>query len=243
MNILVLMAGADRANLNDEAYPIYLSEIGGKPVIQRLVDSFRDIEGANFVFAVREEDIRKFRVDSVIRQLSDTARLVPVGGSAGAACTALLAAPYIDNEKSLVIVNSDDWLDIDHAEVVRSFDSDGFDAGAVVFPSIHPRYSYVRLDADGLMTEAAEKNPISRNATAGFYWFRRGSDFVEAAKQSIRKDARVNGIFYICPTFNELILKQARIGVHRIDSAKYHPVKSIRQLMQTNLDAMHEVAE
>lgn len=241
MNVLILMAGTDRVKLNDETYPLYLAEIGGKPVIQRLVEALSDVEGARFVFAVRDDDIKRYRVDSVVRQLSPTAQLVSVGGeTAGAACTALLAAPHIDNDDSLVILNSDDWLDVDHAEVVRQFRERDLDAGAVVFPSLHPRYSFVRLDSDDLVTEAAEKNPISRNATAGLYWFRRGAAFVEAAKQTIRKEARVNGRFYVCPCFNELILRQARIGVYRVGAGQYHPIKSNRQLMQTELGASNE---
>ncbi len=37
----------------------------------------------------------------------------------------------------------------------------------------------------------------------------------------IRKDAQVNGLFYICPAFNEMILAGARIGVHHISRDSY----------------------
>jgi hypothetical protein len=45
----------------------------------------------------------------------------------------------------------------------------------------------------------------------------------------IRKDAHVNGRYYICPAFNELVLDGARIGAHHIPVDRYHPVKSRRQ--------------
>ena len=80
------------------------------------------------------------------------------------------------------------------------------------------------------MIEASEKNPISNNATAGFYWFRRGAQFVEAAKNLIRKGAHVNGNFYICPTYNELILKGQLVGVFTVDAKVYHPLKDERQI-------------
>jgi len=72
-----------------------------------------------------------------------------------------------------------------------------------------------------LVVEAAEKRPISRLATAGFYYFARGRDFVDATSEMIKKDAHVNGQFYICPCYNELILRQRRIGVRVIPRSAY----------------------
>ena len=100
----------------------------------------------------------------------------------------------------------------------------------VTFPSVHPRYSYVALDDDGLVVEAAEKHPISRHATAGFYWFRRSAEFVEAVQNMIRKDAHVDGRFFISPVFNEYVLSQKRVGIFETDSRRYQPLKSRRQI-------------
>jgi len=70
--------------------------------------------------------------------------------------------------------------------------------------------------------QAAEKHPISRHAIAGFYWFRRAAAFLAAAQDMIRKDAHVNGIFYISLVLNELVLAQARLGVREVDRSVYH---------------------
>jgi len=81
------------------------------------------------------------------------------------------------------------------------------------------------------VVEAAEKNPISYDAMAGFTWFRRGGDFVTAAQAMLRKDAQVNGNFFISLTLNELILQQKKIGVVPIDARQYMPLKSRQQVM------------
>jgi hypothetical protein len=57
----------------------------------------------------------------------------------------------------------------------------------------------------------AEKNPISDDATVGFYYWKRGSDFVRYADSMIAKDLRVNGEFYVCPVFNEAIADGKKI--------------------------------
>ena len=114
------------------------------------------------------------------------------------------------------------------ASVLAQLRDRSLDAGTVVFNSVHPRYSYVRMDPQGFVLEAAEKNPISSDAMAGIHWFARGCDFVRAAKQTIRKDASVDGIYFVSPTLNELVLEQALIGVRRIESRHYHPLKNRR---------------
>jgi len=236
MNILFLMAGADRVSNVEDSYPVYLTEIGRETILQKLIKSVETIKDANLIFMIRSDDIRKYRVDNVIKQLCTTAKLFSIQNeTAGAACTALLSSGLIDNSEELLILNSDDWADVSHANVVSHFNKKKLDAGTVVFESIHPRYSYVRIDNNGLVTEAAEKNPISNNATAGIYWYARGSDFVKSAKNSIRKGADFNGRYYICPCFNEMILEQMKIESFKIDSDFYHPIKNNNQLLQSEI--------
>ena len=68
----------------------------------------------------------------------------------------------------------------------------------------------------------AEKQPISRNATAGLYYFRRSADFLYAAERMLLKNASHGGQFYVAPVYNELILDGKQIGTHPIDSSQMH---------------------
>ncbi|SRR5579885_1472288 len=231
MNILILGAGENETTLNDSGYPFYLTELEGIPLIERLVTQCQSIKHPKFHFAIPENEIKQWRLDSVIKQLTPEGHLIHVkSNTAGAACTALLAIEHIDTNESLLILNMNDMIQVNFAEVINDFESRQLDAGTIVFHSIHPRYSYVSLDQDNLVIEAAEKNPISQHATAGFYWFARGNDFISATRSMITKDGHVDGHFYICPVMNELILAHAKIGVHFIDNQHYHPLKTMRQI-------------
>ena len=95
------------------------------------------------------------------------------------------------------------------------------DGAIMTFPNTHPRWSYASLE-DGLVVAVAEKQPISRNATAGLYYFRRGVDFVRGAERMLFKNASFSGEFYVAPVYNELILAGKRIGVFPIDAAQMH---------------------
>lgn len=233
MTVLILAGGQSDSNADDGNYPLCLAEIDGVPLIQHLVDACKATAPLRFVAAFRKPDIDSFHLDNVMEVLSPGACVVSAEkDTRGAACTALLAIGYIDNDHELLIVNGNELIDVDYRNVLANFRERQLNAGTITFASIHPRYSYVRLSDDDLVVEAAEKRPISGHATAGFYWFARGSDFVRAAEEMIYKDASVNGSYYICPVLNELVLQQARIGVCPIQPDQYRPLKTARQLMQ-----------
>jgi hypothetical protein len=68
----------------------------------------------------------------------------------------------------------------------------------------------------------AEKQPISRNATAGIYYFRQGAEFVAAAERMLLKNASVAGEFYVAPVYNEFVLAGRRVGIFPIEAAQMH---------------------
>lgn len=229
MNILILSAGSPVTRSGDE-YPACLAEINGVPLLQLLVNKVDCLQSDKILFAFQQSEIAKFHLNHVAERLTDKAEIFGVGnGIQGAACTVLLGVSFIDNDQELLIMNANELVQADLLTIVQSFRERKLAAGTVTFHSVHPRYSYVRLDEKGLVTEAAEKNPISDNATGGIYWFSKGALFVRSAMSMIRKDARVNNNFYICPVLNEIILQSLDVGVYPIDADQYIPLKNERQ--------------
>ena len=230
MNILVLAAGEHYIDSADKNYPFCLSEFKGQPLIQILAERISFNPGDS-VFLFQDKHIKKYRLDNIVQLLSNgrfTSVAVPED-TAGAACTALLGVVNLQQDKPLLIISANQLLDHSYQEFASYMNSKEYDAGTIIFDSVHPRYSYVVLQNE-LVVEASEKNPISRNATAGVYWFKKTEFFTNAVKNMIRKDARIDDKFYICPSFNELILSGMKIGVQKVDISKYHPLKSNLQL-------------
>jgi dTDP-glucose pyrophosphorylase len=226
VNVLVLMSGSSHSFKEaGYAYPKNLAEVAGQPMIQHVMESLQPLKGigGRFICAVQRDENRKHHTGKVLQLMdSETMVLEIAEETSGAACSALLAVDHINNDQPLIITNGDQILqDVELAAIVSGFLAKQWDAGVVVFEDIHPRWSFVKCGADGLLIETAEKRPISKFATAGFYFFARGADFVAAAMEMIKKDAQVNGLFYICPALNEMILGQARIGIHLIERSSY----------------------
>ncbi|EKE03243.1 MAG: hypothetical protein ACD_20C00228G0009 [uncultured bacterium] len=231
MKTIVLMAGGSE-DFAKEGYkfPKYLLEINGKPLLEHVINSFSAID-SDFIFIVKKEDAQKWHLESVIKLLVPDAKVFKVEKETkGAACTALFAIDDINNDEPLLITNGDQILDIDYKEFSESFKNK--DGGAAIFESVHPRWSYVKLDENGHVVEASEKRPISKNATAGTYYYSKGSDFVKSVINMIKKDANVNGLYYVCPAFNEMILEQKKISTYKIPREHYHSIANVEGLKQ-----------
>lgn len=223
MNVVIPMAGSDESfRTHGFAYAKPVIEIRGKPLIEHAFSCLSEIPDSRFVFVVRKQDALRFHLRDVLRLLDpDAAVVFAEGETAGSACTTLLAVDFIGEHEELVIANGDQVLDFDVNGAIQSMREMELDAGTVVFDSVHPRWSYVKTNEEGLVIEAAEKRPISRNATAGLYYFKKGQFFISAAFNMIRKSASLNGTYFVCPAFNELVLAGKRIGVVPIERDQY----------------------
>jgi len=232
MNIMFLMGGF-RLETNKEEYPLYLTEVNGKTILERQVEYTRKIQPQQLLFCLKNSEATQFNTDSMIRQLEPAAKIIGIKNrTQGAICSALLATEYIDNDHELLLMAIDDFIEDDAPEVIGGFRKASADAGVVSFTSIHPRYSFAQTDANDIPVEFAEKKPISKNALVSFYYFKQGRDFVECAKEVIRKGNLVNGNFYISQTLNEMILKQKKITMRKISNDKFNPLKTEAQMAE-----------
>ena len=216
LNILIPMAGHG-SRFKDKGYvfPKPLIAIKNKPMIQVAIENLA-IQ-ANYNFIILKEHHEKYNIKNVLSLCAENCNIVELDHvTEGAACTSLLAEEFIDNDNPLLIANSDQFIEWDSSETMYSIISSDVDGAILTFKSTHPKWSYARVDKNNFVTEVAEKKPISTNATAGLYYWKRGSDYVKYAKQMINKDLRVNNEFYICPVYNEALLDKKKIIIKEI---------------------------
>lgn len=207
MKILIPMAGeGSRFAKEGYTFPKPLIDVNGKPMIHTVVQNL-DFD-AEYIFLVRKEHLETYSgLQSTLDRITDGKfKIVEVEGlTEGAACTALLAREYIDNNDDLLIANSDQFIEYSPENFKTLKEMTDADAIVYTFESVHPKWSFVKINSRGIITELAEKKPISNIATCGIYWYRKGSDFVKYADYMIEKNIRVNNEFYIAPVYNELI--------------------------------------
>lgn len=217
LNVVIPMAGAgSRFEKAGYTFPKPLIEIGEKTMIQTVCESL-NIE-ANYIFITREEHEEKYNITNYLSQISPGCKVVLTDGmTEGAACTVLLAKELINNQNPIIMANSDQYIEWDSFEFMKNNYERELDASMLVFKSNHPKWSYAKINDAGLVTEVAEKKPISDIATVGVYYWKNGADFIKYAEQMIQKNIRVNNEFYVCPVFNEAIEDGKSIGIFEVD--------------------------
>ena len=205
MNVLIPMAGAgSRFEKVGYSFPKPLIEVKGKPMIHLVADMLN--LDANFIYIVQKSHREKYNLDTLLNLITPNCKIVEVDGlTEGAACTTLLAKEFINNDSPLILSNSDQFIDWDSTEFMYKMNEKDYDGGIVCFPATHPKWSFAKTDENGIISEVAEKNPISDQATAGIYYWKQGADYVKYAEQMIEKDIRINNEFYVCPVYNEAI--------------------------------------
>ena len=219
-NILIPMAGRG-SRFEEQGYTDKkpFIDVNGKPMIHRVIKNLGMEFDKEYMFILicLQEDFDKYdftEFEKVIGHNSyDVVILDDV--TEGAAQTVLTAKHLINDDTPLMTMNSDQLVDWD---VERLFEMcEQFDGVIPCFYGEGNAWSYARTLDNGYVQEVAEKKQISKYATAGYYYWKKGSDFVKYAEQMIKDNSRTNGEFYVAPVYNWAVKDGKRIGVFMVD--------------------------
>lgn len=218
LNIVLPMAGHGsrfaKAGYTD---PKPLIPVFGRPMIEVVVDNLRPSRPHRFIFICQQEHLDRYDLGARLQAMAPGCAILPVRQvTEGAACTVLLARALIDNDDALMIANCDQYIDLDINDYLARADAPGLDGLIMTMSADHPKWSYVRLDGNDGITEVVEKQVVSQEATVGIYNFARGGDFVAAADAMIAADLRVNGEFYVAPTYNSMLARGQQLAWYNI---------------------------
>jgi dTDP-glucose pyrophosphorylase len=231
MNIVVPMSGKG-SRFKEKGYDVMkpLLPVHGKPMIQAVIQNIQ-VHG-HYSFICQKSHVDQYKLDFLLpMMLSDTqnqtAHIFTVDQiTRGATESVLQAKTQINNEQPLIILNSDQWIEWDMHGFLYKMMSSEIDGGILVFedhsgsylePGLHgsSKWSYAAQDEKtGWVTEIKEKVPISKWATVGLYYWKRGSDFVKYAEKMIEQDQRVNNEFYVAPVYNLAIQDGFKIALY-----------------------------
>lgn len=206
------------------AFPKPIIDINGETMIEVVIRNLKPKTDHKFIFICQKEHYEKYDLYNILKNATDNKfEIVQINGiTEGAACTVLCAIKFINNDDELIIANSDQFVEFDINDFIKTARSKNKDGLIMTFHASHPKWSYAKVDDSGKVIETAEKKIISDKATVGIYYFKNGKDFVDAAQSMIHKNIRHNNEFYVCPTYNEVILSGKNIFVYDIDAGKMH---------------------
>ncbi|EKN6166128.1 glycosyltransferase family 2 protein [Yersinia enterocolitica] len=220
LNIVIPMAGSgSRFAVAGYENPKPLIEIFDIPMIKIVINNLKPKCIHRFIFIVQRSHVEQYDVANKLKLWVDNAIIIETDGlTDGAACTVLLAKEYINNSDPLMIANSDQYIDCDINNYLAAISDKKYQGGIMTMTADDPKWSFVGFDNSGRIDKVIEKKVISNEATVGIYNYSCGADFVTSAEEMIEANDRVNGEFYVAPTYNYLITKGRNIGVYNIGS-------------------------
>jgi NDP-sugar pyrophosphorylase family protein len=197
--------------------PKPLITIRGVPMINVVINNLRPKVDHRFIFICQQSHIEEYGLKEKLSSWATKCEIIGLSGiTEGAACTVLAARNFIDNQDPLMIANSDQYVDVDINNYLRTLNDKQLDGLIMTMKANDPKWSFVGLNREGHVDRVIEKEVISDEATVGIYNFKRGCDFVGAADAMIATNLRVNNEFYVAPTYNQLIASGRKIGIHNV---------------------------
>jgi dTDP-glucose pyrophosphorylase len=168
-------------------------------MIEHVVDAF-PVEAHKIFIVLKEHDEQYNAVNMLRAKWPDCDVILIDDVTDGAACSVLKAKHLIDNDDVLAVMNSDNIIRWNPKDLDKLH---WFDGMVMTFEDSDPKWSFAKIDTNGIITEVVEKKPVSTHATAGLYFWTKGKNFVHAAEQMIAKDIRVNNEFYVAPVYTQ----------------------------------------
>ncbi len=222
MQVIIPCAGESK-RFFDQGYDTIkqLLLVNSKPILGHVIDNFRRYD-ARFYFIFQKKHIENYRaeIDALLQNAQIDYQLIVINElTDGAVNTALIAAHHIDQTDTLIIANSDQWVawSLDaFLEAMREADAEG---AMPIFTDTkrENKWSFVAMDDARRITEVRAKDAFTPHAVVGIYYFKRGTDFIKYGNRLIEANKRVNGEFYVCPVFNELIEDGLKVLAYPVD--------------------------
>lgn len=227
INVVIPMAGmGSRFAKAGYEKPKPFIDVAGKPMIVRVLENLQ-YPNANYILIGRKEHLEQEKELVASIEAEYNAKFIGIDKlTEGTACTVLYARDLINNDSPLLIANSDQIVDMNIADFINDCFERGLDGSILTFidEERDPKWSFARLNDNGLVVEVREKVVISDIATVGIYLYSKGKDYVNFSIDMIVENDRVNNEFYTCPTYNYAVKDNKKIGVYNIDFEQMHGI-------------------
>ena len=202
MNVIITMAG-DGRRFTEAGYdkPKFAIEVKGRSLINWSLSSLTNFCEHNFIFVSRNEQQAGPSVSAACRNIGIKKYSVIelAESTTGQADTAARAVAEITSRSEPILIYNIDTY-VEPRVLPQSLVHGAGWLPAFEAPGTH--WSFVKCDSTGLVSEVAEKRPISNLATIGLYYF----ESFDLFEWSLRR-CSFNGYKekFVAPLYQELI--------------------------------------
>ena len=193
-----------------------------KTVIENMKHIFSNEGNLRFYIVCRKSQLKYFSLDVYADYRS--VAICPINSDGlGAVSDILKIKDYINNPYELVIANCDQIVSVDPDRYNVSLGNKSpqvHQVHVLTHEVIDGPHGYLKVDDKRRVINVAEKEQISNTANAGVIYFKRGDDFVDAAKKLMESEQyKVNDEYHVFSTLN--ILLNCGIDIYTYPTDKY----------------------
>ncbi len=216
MKIIIPMSGLS-SRFVDAGYtlPKYLIQVDGKKVIEHIVNLYP--KDSEFVFIINDKHNKETNINQVLCSLVENKTIVSIPCHKKGPVFSVSEFDHLIDDEEEVIVNYCDFsIYWDYVQFKNYVDQTKCDGCIICYTGFHPHmlgsdnYAFCRTGENNKILEVREKQPFTDNkmaefASAGNYYFRKGSYVKKYFKQLINEDLNINGEYYVSLVYNLLI--------------------------------------
>lgn len=216
MKVVIPMSGmSSRFSAAGYSVPKYLIEVDGKKVIEHIVDLYP--KDSDFVFIINDKHKEETDIVNVLEKLVTKKEIVTIPRhKKGPVFSVSEFDSLIDDEEEVIVNYCDFSIYWDYRHFKEFVDETDCDGCIVCYTGFHPHmlgsdnYAFCRTDENNKILEVREKQPftddkMSEFASAGNYYFKKGSYVKKYFKQLMDEDININGEYYVSLIYNLLI--------------------------------------
>jgi NDP-sugar pyrophosphorylase family protein len=222
LNLVIPAAGmGSRFRATGVETPKPLIQILGIPMIGWVIANF-NLQPEDKIWIIsRKEDKVSANLKELLPQLKNEMQFIEIDKlTDGAATTLEFALEQIPSDQAVLCANSDQFVSSDLSafmDMVRENKSTG---QILTMSASGNKWSYVKRNVDGDVVDVVEKEQVSDEATVGVYGWRTARDATEAISQMKQADFKVNGEFYVAPSYTFLINKGGEIATYNVGNVE-----------------------
>jgi hypothetical protein len=224
MQLVVPLAGPDFVRADGTVKACHL--VDGEPLLLRAIQSrswVGKLKDTTPIFVLRDDPVSRAFADTTLRDWFPSRKCVYLDGAArGAAMSMLAGLSVVSRWDVPVCLDLCDILFDCVEDPLQGFAKDEVGGVALTFESDNPVYSYLRRNEQGRICEAREKVVISREASAGVYFFRNLPTLVGAVAHSLEHAEQLahRDNLFVCPLFNGVLANGQSVEGCRVSGVK-----------------------
>ena len=216
MKVVIPMSGmSSRFSAAGYDIPKYLIEVDGRRVIEHIVRLYP--EDSDFVFIINDKHKEETDIIDVLDNLVEKKEIVVIPcHKKGPVFSVSEFDELIDDEESVIVNYCDFSIYWDYRHFKEFVDSTEIDGCVICYTGFHPHmlgsdnYAFCRTDENNKILEVREKQPftddkMSEFASAGNYYFKKGSYVKKYFKQLMDEDININGEYYVSLIYNLMV--------------------------------------